>query len=663
MLRRVLVISSLLVLFFSAGAVRAGDEAPPWLQQAAQKQTPPFQIKNVPALILHHEQVRNVNDEGKVTVTTYFAIRLLLREGRARALAGVAYNVKTGKVKELKAWLLRAGGAVKKYGKDETADLAISNDVYEETRTRVISARDDADAGDVFGYQVTSEYQSVFSQDIWDFQEGFSSGDAFPVLLARYTLNLPNGWRAQSVTFNSGEIKPAVNGSTYVWELRDLPPHPPEPLSPPATNFVPRIAVSYFPADGAKANIKTFANWKDVASWLSDLEDPQMTVDDALAAKARELTANAKTELEKIQAVARYVQNIQYISIQTNIEKGGGYVPRPATQVFAKSYGDCKDKANLMRAMLSVLKITSYMVSIYSGDPTYVRAEWASPYQFNHCIIAVKVSDETNLPALVKHPKLGRLLIFDATDDKTPVGDLPWYHQGSLALIDSKETDELLRMPVTAPEVNRLEREAEVVMDANGSLQGKLREASRGHSASNERDLFRSLSRPEYNKAIESWLANGLGSVKVSKIEPQDFHNEGRFSLEVEFAATAYAQLMQGRLMVFKPALVSRRDFTALDKSARLRPVQLRARAYTEKVSVKLPAGFVVDETPEAVKMEAPFGVYTANYESKDGYLIYSRSLVQQATTVPAAQYASVRDFFIRIREAEQAPVVLMRKP
>jgi hypothetical protein len=132
--------------------------------------------------------------------------------------------------------------------------------------------------------------------------------------------------------------------------------------------------------------------------------------------------------------------------------------------------------------------------------------------------------------------------------------------------------------------------------------------------------------------------------------------------LEVEFAASFYGQLMQNRLLVFKPALVSRRDFTSLDKSARLRPVQLRARAFTEKVSVKLPAGFIVDETPDAVKMETPFGAYTASYESKDGYLIYSRSLVQQAATVPASQYAAVREFFDRIREAEQNPVVLARK-
>src|SRR5262249_4558424 len=158
--------------------------------------------------------------------------------------------------------------------------------------------------------------------------------------------------------------------------------------------------------------------------------DPQTQLNEALVAKARTLTANAKTEFERIRAIASYVQNINYISIQTGLGRGGGYRPHPAIDVFAKSYGDCKDKANLMRAMLKALAIGGYPVIIYSGDPTYVHEEWPSPQQFNHCIIAVKISDETPAATIVKHPILGRLLIFDPTDPDTPLGELPEDEQG-----------------------------------------------------------------------------------------------------------------------------------------------------------------------------------------------------------------------------------------
>jgi hypothetical protein len=49
-------------------------------------------------------------------------------------------------------------------------------------------------------------------------------------------------------------------------------------------------------------------------------------------------------------------------------------------------------------------------------------------------------------------------------------------------------------------------------------------------------------------------------------------------------------------------------------------------------------------------------------YEVKDGKLLFTRKLVQRAATIPVEQYASVRNFFERIRAAELAPVVLARK-
>ena len=658
--KRMFLLCGLVLLLLGVGRA-AGDEVPAWLQQAANAKTPAYPVKDVPAVVLYNEQIVNVSDDGKITVTVNYAVRVLRREGRHAAVAVESYLTDSGKIKEMRGWLLRANGQVKKYGKDETADIALAdNDIYNEGRKKIILAGSDINDGEVFGYQAVREERSIFSHDIWNFQLA-SDDNALPALVSRYILNLPSGWKASSVTFNHEDIKAAVNGNSYVWELRDLPPYLEEDLSPAMSNVVPRLAVSYFP-DKSNANLKTFSNWQDVATWKQEIAEPQMTVNDPLTAKANELTANAKTELEKIQAIGRYVQNVQYISIQTNIGRGGGYRPHTATEVFAKSYGDCKDKANLMRAMLSVLKINTYMVSIYSGDPTFVRAEWASPYQFNHCIIAIKVSDQTTTPTIVKHPTLGRLMIFDPTDDSVPVGDLPLHEQGSLALIVAKESNELLRMPVTPAESNRLEREAEVTLAADGSIQGTVKEMARGNTASGFRSEFRALSRADYNKVIESWLAAGVGGVKVSKIEPEDFQAEGRFGLNVEFAAASYGQLMQGRLLVFKPALVSRNDYLSLSDTKRTRPVQLWARAFSEKVRIKLPAGFVVDETPDAEKVETPFGVYNSSYEMKEGQLIFKRSLVQQPAIIPVEQYAAVRDFFKRIREADLRPVVLLRK-
>jgi hypothetical protein len=119
---------------------------------------------------------------------------------------------------------------------------------------------------------------------------------------------------------------------------------------------------------------------------------------------------------------------------------------------------------------------------------------------------------------------------------------------------------------------------------------------------------------------------------------------------------------MQGRLMVFKPAVVSRREILALTAATRKHPVVLRANAYSETVKVQLPAGFTVDEVPDAVKIETPFGSYVTSYEVNNNQLIFKRKLSQQAMTIAATDYETVRKFFESIRAAENAPVVLAKK-
>lgn len=647
------------VLLLAAAVTLASpaDEAPQWLQQAAAIKVPAYD-KEVPAVVLRKEQAVVVSTDGRLMITTTYAVRILTRDGRAFADALEVYLSKSGKINEMRAWLIRPNGLVKKYGKDETADRILdSNDIYDEYRVKEIDASRDADIGVVFGYQSTSEDRPLFNQDIWRFQ------DRLPTLESRYSLSLPAGWRAASLTFNHEKVEPSVSGTTYVWELRDLAPIKPEPASPRMINLTPQVAINYFAGGtGPSIGSKTFENWAQVSRWATDLHDPQAIPDQTVIAKAVELTAGSKTELDRIKAIAHFVQNLQYVSIDIGVGRGNGYRPHAASQVLAKAYGDCKDKANLMRSMLKAININAYPVVIYSGDPNRVREEWASPSQFNHCIIAVRVSDETVGPTIITHEKLGRLLIFDATDPNTKVGDLPDHEQGSLALLVAGEQGQLLRMPTLPPESSAFDRHAEVVMTAEGSITATVRERANGQAAADSRRMFRELSSAQYLKVIEGWVSTGATGAKVSRVEPKDNTEGGRFDLDVDFTANNYAQLMQNRLLVFKPVIVSRQESLYLTEPTRKHPVMLDSRNFSETVRVKLPAGFEVDELPDALKLDTSFGSYKTTYAVKDGELVFTRALAQRAGIIPVADYETVRRFFERIRSAEQSPVVLTRK-
>jgi hypothetical protein len=553
--------------------------------------------------------------------------------------------------------LIPSSGSAREYDRGETADLAlVDNDIYNEVRVKRIQAGLEAEPGSVFGYESLSEDRAIFTQFEFHFQS------MLPSVRSRLVVSVPNGWRVESVTFNHAPIRPVVTGSTYTWQLENLPFIASEPASPELTSVIPRVAVSVFPPEGRAAALRTFSTWRDVSAWLTELNDPQVLVSDPVITKAKSLTAEAASDYDRIAAIGRFVQGLQYVSIQTGTGRGGGYTPHTSTEVLAKAYGDCKDKANLMRAMLKAVGIVSYPVAIYSGDPDYVREEWPSPQQFNHAIIAVVLPADKTVSSTLKHPVLGPLMIFDPTDPETPVGDLPDHEQGSFALIVAGDRGGIVRMPVTAPEANRLERQIRATLGPDGSLTATLRERSIGHAATDERREFRSLSRRDYDRVIESWVTVSVNGARVSNIAVEDNPAASTFAMQVDVAASRYGQLMQNRLLVFKPAIVSRRSSVFLTDATRKYPVMLPSHAYTETVRFKLPAGFQVDETPDPVKLEAPFGSYSAVHTVENGDLVFTRTLTLRRSTLPVEQYAAVRGFFERILAAEQAPAVLIRR-
>ncbi len=650
------LICSLIFIFIAALTAFADDSPPSWMKQAAAASVPSYD-KEVSAVVLYNEQLVTLGNDGVMTTTENYAVRILSREGRKKAVATALYLVSSGKVRDIEGWLIRPDGTSKNYDKKNVLDIISDpDDVYNEYRVKIIDGSNDADTGYVFGYTIVSEDRPLY------FQEKWFSQDNLPTLMSRYTLNLPSGWKASGITFNHAAIAPQVSGTSYTWELRNLPYIKHEPLSPSFQNMVPWVAVNYAPDNAARSGGNSFATWADVSRWASSLHDSQVIVDDAVAAKAQELTANAKTELEKIRAIAGFVQNLQYISIDIGVGSGNGYRPRPSNVVLNRGYGDCKDKANLMRALLKAIKIEAYPIAIFSGDPTFVREEWSSPAQFNHCIIAVKVSDATNTPTVINDAKLGRLLIFDATDPDTSLGDLPDYLQGSYALIIAGDNGGLIKMPITPPESNTLERRITANLTADGEVNGTIREQANGQMSSNFRQEVRQLSAPDYKKALEGWLTRGATGAQLVKYTSNDKKADSTFGLDVEFIAPRYAQLMQNRLLVFKPVIVGRRNGLSLTENSRVSPVMLDSQSMKETAEFTLPQGFIVDEMPTPVNLETPFGKYSTTYEVKEGKLLFTRSLTINRATVPVEKYNSVRDFYSKMREAEQSPVVLLRK-
>ena len=647
----------LIAILVLAGAVSIAKEAPSWVQEAARQTTKSDYPAKVNHVTLLAEEHLSLDAEGRRTMTERGVIKIL-QPGGSPPEAFRTYNPKSGRIRDFHAWLVYPSGRETEYDKKRVLDVALDQRyTYDEGRAKVIECDADAPAGSVFAYEVTEEEDTIFTTYHYGFQE------KSPVVVSRFVLSLPAGWEARATVFNHDEIKPEIAGSTYTWEARDLPWIEEEENSPGWHAIAPRLAVTYFPGSAAKAELRPMKDWPAVSGWLAGFVDPPAAVTPAVRAKAQELTSSSKTELEKITAIAAFAQQTNYVSVQMNLTRGGGYTPHPADQVLSRNYGDCKDKATLMRALLQAVGIDAYPVIIYSGDREFVRREWPSPMQFNHAIVAVKVSPETNLPTVITDmPQLGRLLIFDPTDPVTRVGDLPAEEQGSYALVIAGPQGNLVKMPMLPATANRIELSVDAQMDAAGAVSAHLVTHYFGQSASPMRYMTQHGGPDELKRVLERSYSRRLGGVALDHIAPADQAQEGRLDLALDLNVRQFGQLMQNRLLVFKPGALAPDHGYNFPKKPRKLPVKLSARVRKDQVSLRLPPGFAVDEVPDPARIESPYGVYQTSWKAANDVLIFEASLETKDIIAPASDYDRVRDFFDKLAGGQYGAVVLVKR-
>ena len=644
-----------IALALFAASLMAADEVPAWVREAGAQQVPAYPGKVATVTLLDDETLA-IEPDGRQVTHERVAVKIL-QHTRQVPHAECYYNPKAGRVREFHAWLVPPSGKPTIFGKNAIVDSSLStNYEYDEERLQSIEPAGDIEPGSIFAWEIVDEEKVPFPADEHSFQE------EDPVLVSRYSLTLPQGWVAKGTLFNHAAIEPQVSGTTYTWELRNLPWIEPEMASPATYTLTPRLGVNYYPENPASPAGRPVKSWHDLSAWTAGFYDPPAEVTAAIRAKAAELTAGANTELDKIRAIAGFVQKTNYVAVEINLAHGGGYQPHAADQVLARHYGDCKDKATLMRALLKAAGIESYPVVIYARDRQYVHPEWPSPYQFNHAIVAVRVSAETKLPTILEHPKLGRLLIFDSTDPVTPVGNLRQEEQGSYALVVAGQDGDLVAMPALSPDLNRIEASADGQLKPDGSLSAKLERHYFGQAASRLRYTAEFGQHDEMKRSFEAALTDRLGGLTLDRIEPTDRMAGDEFQVSLDATVKQFAHVLQGRLLVVTPGDLARGEPYRFPAKPRTAPIRLTAALFHDSVTVAVPPQFKVDELPDPVRATSGYGSYSAKWSEEGGKIVFQQTLEVKDITAPAAEYAKIRQFFDRSAEWRNSQVVLVRQ-
>ncbi|MGC2280210.1 MAG: TonB family protein [Candidatus Acidiferrales bacterium] len=175
----------------------------------------------------------------------------------------------------------------------------------------------------------------------------------------------------------------------YVWKTTtDHAVESPLPGFPNMKNLDPAVMLRGVPAVAHRhVSFSTFENWAQVGQWYSSLESQRRVASPEVKARAGEITKGATTDAAKAQALYQWVtRNIRYVSLSFGV---GRYQPHFASEVLTNRYGDCKDKATLLDALLAAEGIRSSTALIstqFDLDP-----DVPAPSQFDHAISFVSL--------------------------------------------------------------------------------------------------------------------------------------------------------------------------------------------------------------------------------------------------------------------------------
>src|SRR5208283_4428141 len=545
----------------------AGD-APAWMHAAATAPLPPHDEKT-DAVAVYSEDITIVQSEGKIKTIERRAYKILRPGGREYGMVAAEFD-SNRKITGMKAWCIPAQGKDYEVKEKEALDISLagveSSELITDVKDRFLQIPA-AEPGNVVGYEIETEERPFILQDWWSFQH------RIPVKEARYSLQMPSGWEYKAIWINHAEVQPAPAGANqWQWVVTDVPAIREEDDMPPWRGVAGQMIVSFFPPKG-------FENWNDMARWESGLFQGQRDPSPDIKQKVAALTATAPTTLAKMQAIAAYVQKeIRYVAIELGI---GGWQPHAARDIYSHKYGDCKDKATLMSAMLKEIGVDSYYVDINTDRGGVTPATPPHMYWFNHEILGIRLPDGVNDPSLVAiytHPKLGRILIFDPTSEVRPFGQLSGELQGNYGLLVTEDGGDLIELPQLDTAASGQRRTAKLKLTPEGTLSGDVTEVLRGDYAAAQRYELRSATKDaDRIKHLETLLSHSLGmfqitSAKVGNLNIHDLPFEYIYSFEaINYAKSA------GNLLLVRPRVMGNWSSDILEKKEpRKYPVEFR---------------------------------------------------------------------------------------
>jgi hypothetical protein len=269
--------------------------------------------------------------------------------------------------------------------------------------------------------------------------------------------------------------------------------------------------------------VSTFKDYEDLGRAYWTEADKRAALTPEIQALADEITAGIADRRAQAVAIDRWIKsNVRYVAVYLG---SGRVVPNDANTVLRNKYGDCKDQATFMTALLAAKGIASEQVLI-NGTNAHALDQPATLAALNHVIVYLPEWDIYDDPTA----SLSGFGVLANTYDKP-------------ALHLSANGARLARTPAMRPQDHTLISQTRVAIAANGTVSGETRQSATGIFAAFARAAATAIQAngPETTaeRQLQALGTPGKGRYEVDS--PRNFAEpyvvKGRFTLNDRFTA------------------------------------------------------------------------------------------------------------------------------
>ncbi len=618
------------------------EDLSPSLQEIIKAAPLPEKYPNAGALILFCDEEVELSLQNSAVFSEHLLIKILNERGKQDfSEIVISYDSTYEKVELEYARTILPDGVVVPVGSRHIRDVSkyLNFPLYSNARARIISFPE-ITHGCIIEYKYKIYRNQLINED--DLVISYHLQELEPVIQANFKFVIPAEKPLHYKIFNSdynkfqAELEPVVKEYSeykeYLWEFKDIPAIIPEANMPSNSKINPIILIS------------TFDSWQEIYDWWWNLAKDKIQVNQAIKQKVKDLTQDKETILDKARAIYNFsAEDIRYVAVEYG---QAGYEPHKAIDIFFNKYGDCKDQAILLVAMLREIGLESYPVLIGTDDYLDLEEDFPS-VNFNHCIAVVKLDED--------------LVFLDPTCSTCSFGNLPADDQQRRIFILTDTGYQIETTPVYSAQHNSLRQILKMEISPDGTIEAEKMVATTGLYDAGQRLWLKYSTEEAISESLKQAIQGVSTAARLIKYDIQNLDDLNKnVILNYSFSGREY-WTKAGNLRIFPQLALL--DTSVIAKQSRRYPIDLGMPSIREaELDVVLPRGVKLKYLPADFQESNPWLDLSVEYHFEDGHLRFKQRTQIKKRYVALSEYLKFKTFIEGISTQIKERMIFQQK-